>query len=478
MADSAEKRKLEDESTEGEPAAKRAATDEAAAAPTEETAAPSERASRFSDAPPTEVQPDPSGAAPSSFNQAALAAAAQAAVAAAQSAMPQQPQQMYTPQPAAGGGMEQASGMASIMIQCPQSMVGKIIGRSGATIQGLQDQTGAKIQIDQQKPEGVPRDIAISGSAASVEMAKGLIDGLLASEGPGMAPVAGAAAGVASETMELPPTMVGRVIGRGGETIKGLQQQSGAHITIDQNFPDGVNRKVTVSGTADAVPRAIQMIRSLIEGGPSAVTVPGGPEVIIKIDQRVCGKLIGKGGETIKGMQNQTGARIQIDQTLWQVSLTGQDVSVNAARDLIQSILNGADPPDYAAQGQAQQPQGYGGGYGQQPAYGAYPQQAYGAPQAYGGYPQQGYGQPAAYAGYPQQGYGQPAYGQPAAAAAAYGQPAAAYGQQQQPAAYAQQPQQPPAPEAAAAGWQTLYDPQQRPYYYNPATGVTQWEKP
>ena len=83
--------------------------------------------------------------------------------------------------------MEQASGMASIMIQCPQSMVGKIIGRSGATIQGLQDQTGAKIQIDQQKPEGVPRDIAISGSAASVEMAKGLIDGLLASEGPGMA---------------------------------------------------------------------------------------------------------------------------------------------------------------------------------------------------------------------------------------------------------------------------------------------------
>ena len=112
--------------------------------------------------------------------------------------MPQQPQQMYQPQQAGGGGMEQANGMASLTIQCPQAMVGKIIGRSGQTIQGLQDQTGAKIQIDQQKPEGVPRDIAISGSAASVEMAKGLIDGLLASEGPGMAPVAGAVAGVSS----------------------------------------------------------------------------------------------------------------------------------------------------------------------------------------------------------------------------------------------------------------------------------------
>jgi far upstream element-binding protein len=38
------------------------------------------------------------------------------------------------------------------------------------------------------------------------------------------------------------------VIGKGGETIKGLQAQSGAHITIDQNYPDGVPRKISVSG--------------------------------------------------------------------------------------------------------------------------------------------------------------------------------------------------------------------------------------
>jgi|TARA_B110000977_G_scaffold192924_1_gene267163 hypothetical protein len=34
--------------------------------------------------------------------------------------------------------------------------------------------------------------------------------------------------------LDCPPNFVGRVIGKGGETIKGLQAQSGAHITIDQ----------------------------------------------------------------------------------------------------------------------------------------------------------------------------------------------------------------------------------------------------
>ena len=44
----------------------------------------------------------------------------------------------------------------------------------------------------------------------------------------------GAPGGDANEAMEIPQQMVGRVIGRGGETIKGLQAQSGCHITIDQ----------------------------------------------------------------------------------------------------------------------------------------------------------------------------------------------------------------------------------------------------
>ena len=56
-----------------------------------------------------------------------------------------------------------------------------------------------------------------------------------------------------TETVECPPGFVGRVIGKGGETIKGLQAQSGAHITVDQNFPEGAPRVIGISGPPGCV---------------------------------------------------------------------------------------------------------------------------------------------------------------------------------------------------------------------------------
>ena len=46
-----------------------------------------------------------------------------------------------------------------------------------------------------------------------------------------------------------PQHVVGRVIGRGGETVKDVQARTGTMVKIDQNFPDGVPRKISVSGS-------------------------------------------------------------------------------------------------------------------------------------------------------------------------------------------------------------------------------------
>lgn len=100
--------------------------------------------------------------------------------------------------------------------------------------------------------------------------------------------------GESAEVMDIPHQMVGRVIGRGGETIKSLQTQSGCHITIDQNFPEGHPRKISMGGTPEAVARARQMITDLIAGGPAAVSVPGGAEKVLDIQQAYVGKIIGK----------------------------------------------------------------------------------------------------------------------------------------------------------------------------------------
>lgn len=64
--------------------------------------------------------------------------------------------------------------------------------------------------------------------------------------------------------------IVGRIIGRGGETIRALQQASQAHIVVDQNYPEGQPRRVNISGRQDAVDRAAKMVQELISGEPGS----------------------------------------------------------------------------------------------------------------------------------------------------------------------------------------------------------------
>lgn len=64
--------------------------------------------------------------------------------------------------------------------------------------------------------------------------------------------------------------IVGRIIGRGGETIRALQQASQAHIVVDQNYPEGQPRRVNISGRQDAVERAVKMVQELISGEPGS----------------------------------------------------------------------------------------------------------------------------------------------------------------------------------------------------------------
>lgn len=75
--------------------------------------------------------------------------------------------------------------------------------------------------------------------------------------------------------------------GRQGETIKALQSASEAHIVVNQDFPEGVDRQITVSGRQEAVDRAARMIRELIAGEP------GSAQAII---QKVCagGRVVGR----------------------------------------------------------------------------------------------------------------------------------------------------------------------------------------
>jgi far upstream element-binding protein len=89
-----------------------------------------------------------------------------------------------------------------------------------------------------------------------------------------------------TKILDCPKPMVGRVIGKGGETIKTLQKQFGASIQIDQN---SMPCKITVTGSQGAVESAVRAVTDLIQNpqgqmpyGQGKSTAPSADHVVPK----------------------------------------------------------------------------------------------------------------------------------------------------------------------------------------------------
>jgi hypothetical protein len=92
-----------------------------------------------------------------------------------------------------------------------------------------------------------------------------LLGGQQAAEAaPGPAAAAAAtAAPKQTAVVECPKSMVGRVIGKGGETIKALQQYTGAMIQIDQSTDP---TRVTIAGSPQSLQLAVSMVHDIVRG--------------------------------------------------------------------------------------------------------------------------------------------------------------------------------------------------------------------
>ncbi|KAD4982130.1 hypothetical protein E3N88_18801 [Mikania micrantha] len=127
--------------------------------------------------------------------------------------------------------------------------------------------------------------------------------------------------------IDIPNGRVGVIIGKGGETIKYLQLQSGAKIQVTRDMdadPHSLTRAVEITGTSEAIAKAEQLIIEVLaeacakSGGSGIVSrrLPaqqGGTEqFVMQVPNNKVGLIIGKGGETIKSMQASSGARIQV----------------------------------------------------------------------------------------------------------------------------------------------------------------------
>ncbi|CAL1363886.1 unnamed protein product [Linum trigynum] len=168
-----------------------------------------------------------------------------------------------------------------------------------------------------------------------------------------------------SRRMEVPNDKVGVLIGKGGDTIRFLQYNSGAKIQITRDAdadPRCVTRPVEIIGTLDSISKAEKLIQAVIAeadaGGSPALVARGHPSVQsaavaeqleMQVPNEKVGLIIGKGGDTIKALQAKTGARIQlIPQHLPEgdgskertVRVTGDSKQIDMACELIKEVMS------------------------------------------------------------------------------------------------------------------------------------------
>lgn len=251
-----------------------------------------------------------------------------------------------------GGG---GDGDNSEIITIESNLVGLIIGRQGENLRRVEAETACRVQFIPISEENGPfRQCKISGPRARRAEAIAEINRIIDDSGMGSGARAGAdrqgrdaaparasshqpplREGEDSMQIMVPDRTVGLIIGRGGETIRDLQERSGCHVNIvgEQKSVNGL-RPVNLIGSREAAAQAKDLIMEIVESDSKSVAekgrappqrepardanygaASGGADKVndsIYVPSEAVGMIIGKGGETIKDMQNTTGCKINV----------------------------------------------------------------------------------------------------------------------------------------------------------------------
>ncbi|UXI21195.1 phosphatidate phosphatase LPIN3 [Sarcoptes scabiei] len=224
-------------------------------------------------------------------------------------------------------------------VMIPGNKVGFVIGKGGEMIRNLQERAGVKMVVYQETNEAGERDkqLRISGAPDKVDHAKQLVSDLLVEKELELAtrsknnfqsnnlsnPMNNAnkfisplneygSSRITYFEYPVSPQLIGLVIGKGGETIRKIQADAGCKVQFDTTKVDAQGNKICqFTGTQETVNRALDMVKEIIE------TVTGGQgsveEIRLVVPTSRTGTVIGRGGETIRALKQQSGCNIELD---------------------------------------------------------------------------------------------------------------------------------------------------------------------
>ncbi|KAM9176328.1 far upstream element-binding protein 3 isoform 1-T1 [Mergus octosetaceus] len=204
----------------------------------------------------------------------------------------------------------------------PDKMVGFIIGRGGEQISRIQAESGCKIQIAPDSGGMPERPCVLTGPPESIEQAKRLLGQIVdrCRNGPGFHNDVDGNSTI--QEILIPASKVGLVIGKGGETIKQLQERTGVKMIMIQDgpLPTGADKPLRITGDAFKVQQAREMVLEIIREKDQAdfrgvrndfSSRMGGGSIEVSVPRFAVGIVIGRNGEMIKKIQNDAGVRIQ-----------------------------------------------------------------------------------------------------------------------------------------------------------------------
>lgn len=243
-------------------------------------------------------------------------------------------------EPRQGPSEEEFPGRQTIEFMVPGHRAGLVIGHHGETLKRIEKMSQCRIQFDQQQQpiyqqqqnsDGVipERRVIITGLPEDIEEAKRLIRERVEERryqqerggGPTGSASLSSSSSFPTQQMTVPQGRVGLIIGRGGETIRELQERSGAKITVQPEAsadPHSPDRTINLTGDEEAIRRAKELIEDLLAGHSRPGTVGGGGgaprnSTVIQVPETSVGALIGKRAESLRTLQNLSGCRIYVE---------------------------------------------------------------------------------------------------------------------------------------------------------------------
>lgn len=258
-------------------------------------------------------------------------------------------------------------------MEVPDHCVGLVIGRGGEQISQIQSQTNCRVQMSPESDPNNMRQCTLQGSKMSVDRAKAMIQDVIARAGNRPPPGRGGAGGhfdgagggrQITHEMLIPGAKCGLVIGKGGETIKNIQEQAGVKmVMIQENQESGGQPKpLRIIGEPEKVENARRMVEDILQsredhppggqrfggGFPGQYGVGAGQRSIgeVIVPRSSVGMIIGKGGETIKRLAAESGAKIQFKPDEDQSTpdrcavIQGTAEQINKATQFISELVN------------------------------------------------------------------------------------------------------------------------------------------